>query len=87
VVGLQLNHPSDAAARSPLFDAIVVIVLDCEAGRGLGIDRGRGLAPVASAFLFILAAVFAPFMQHVVKTLAIFFIPSLTIHPQFTYVP
>ena len=87
VVGLQLNHPSDAATRSPLFDAIVVIGLDCEAERGLGIDRRRGIAPVGSAFPFILAAVFAPFMQHVLKTLAIFFIASLTIHTQFTYMP
>ena len=87
MVGLQLNHPSDAATRSPLFDAIVVIGLDCEAERGLGIDRRRGIAPVGSAFPFILAAVFAPFMQHVLKTLAIFFIASLTIHTQFTYMP
>ena len=87
MVGLQLNHPSDAATRGPLFDAIVVIGLDSEAERGLGFDRRRGFAPAPSAFPFILAAVLAPFMQHVVKTLAVFLIAPLTIHTQVTYMP
>jgi hypothetical protein len=87
LIGLQLKLPSDATTCLILFYAIVVIGLDCQAERDLGIDGWSGSAPIAWSSVAPIAFFFTPAAVTQRGVASFVFMPAAVLAPVMPHIP